>query len=76
VRAAQDEAISEGARGDPPVVSAGKTKPGATAGLEGRNNAAVADAYLIGRYLNFWPPTEASYINPPFAFVKMARPSV
>jgi hypothetical protein len=32
--------------------------------------------YFLGLTLNFWPPTDASYISPPLACVKIATPSL
>ena len=39
-------------------------------------NPALAEMCYLASTLNFWPPTAASYIKPPFSCVKMAMPSL
>ena len=39
------------------------------------NDIARDNDYSFNSTLNFWPPTVASYIRPPFACVNIAMPS-
>ena len=66
--------VPKGNLGNRYIRSSAKKSPARTPGLKIQQDDS-AD-YLMGANLNFCPPTEASYINPPFALVKMARPSV
>src|SRR6185369_2955015 len=41
-----------------------------------RRKVQTVSYFSNGVYLNFWPPTEASYIRPPFCCVKINMPPV